>query len=124
MELIGRHRTWLERLAGIDPPRELAAGEPQPQAATALVGELTLLVPMAGLIDAAAEAERLAKLLGRAQADRDKTQARLANDSFVRNAPESVVNAERQRLSELEQTVVRLAAQLERVRDLRGPGTV
>ena len=124
VELIGRHRTWLERLAGIEPPRELAAGEPQPQAATALVGELTLLVPMAGLIDAAAEAERLAKLLARAQSDLEKTHARLANDSFVRNAPESVVNAERQRLTELEQTAARLATQLERVRDLRGPGTV
>jgi len=122
--LIERHRAWLERLAGIEPPRELAAGEPQPQAATALVGELTLLVPMAGLIDAAAEAERLGKLLARAESDLEKTRARLANDNFVRNAPESVVDAERQRLAELEQTVSRLAAQLKRVRDLRGPETI
>jgi valyl-tRNA synthetase len=123
-ELIERHRTWLERLAGIDPPRELAAGEPQPQAATALVGELTLLVPMAGLIDAAAEAERLAKLLARARSDLEKTSARLANDNFVRNAPETVVSAERERVADLEQTVARLAAQLQRVQDLRGPENV
>jgi valyl-tRNA synthetase len=122
--LIERHHAWLERLAGIDPPRAVAAEEAQPQAATALVGELTLLVPMAGLIDAAAEAERLAKLLARARADLEKTSARLANDNFVRNAPESVVGAERQRVAELEQTVARLAAQLERVRDLRGPRSV
>jgi valyl-tRNA synthetase len=123
-QLIERHRTWLERLAGIEPPRELAVGEPQPQAATALVGELTLLVPMAGLIDAAAEAERLGKLLARTHSDLEKTRARLANDNFVRNAPEAVVSAERQRLAELEQTVARLAAQLGRVQTLRGPGTV
>jgi valyl-tRNA synthetase len=122
--LIERHRTWLERLAGIEPPRPLAAGEPQPQAATALVGELTLLVPMAGLIDAAAEAERLAKLLARARTDLEKTAARLANDNFVRNAPEAVVSAERQRLADLEQTVARLAAQLARVRDMQGPAAV
>jgi valyl-tRNA synthetase len=89
-----------------------------------LVGELTLLVPMAGLIDAAAEAERLAKLLARARSDLEKTSARLANDNFVRSAPEAVVSAERQRVADLEQTVGRLAIQLERVQDLRGSGTV
>ena len=120
--LIQRHQAWLERLAGIDRPRELAAGEPQPQAATALVGELTLLVPMAGLIDAAAEAERLGKLLARAQADLGRIRGRLANESFVRNAPEAVVAAERQRLADLEQTVARLSGQLARVQELPGPG--
>jgi valyl-tRNA synthetase len=123
-QLIERHRTWLERLAGIEPPRELAAGEPQPQAATALVGELTLLVPMAGLIDATAEAERLEKLLARARSDLEKTSTRLANDNFVRNAPEAVVSAERERVADLEQTVARLAAQLQRVQDMRGPENV
>jgi valyl-tRNA synthetase len=123
-ELIRRHRGWLERLAGIESPRELAPGEPQPQAATALIGELTLLVPMAGLIDAGAEAERLGKLLARARSDLEKTRARLANESFVRNAPEAVVAAERQRLADLEQTAARLASQLERVRHLQGPAAV
>jgi valyl-tRNA synthetase len=123
LELIQRHRPWLERLAGIESPRALATGEPVPSAATALVGDLTLLVPMAGLIDAAAEAERLSKLIARAQADLEKVRARLANDSFVRNAPEAVVSAERQRFAELEQTVARLASQLERVQDMLGPGT-
>ncbi|MBW4051605.1 MAG: valine--tRNA ligase [Proteobacteria bacterium] len=121
--LIQRHHAWLERLAGIAPPRELAAGEPQPPAATALVGELTLLVPMAGLIDAAAEAERLDKLLARARADLEKIRSRLANESFVRNAPAAVVAAERQRLAHLEQAAARLASQLARVQELPGPAT-
>jgi valyl-tRNA synthetase len=124
LELMERHRTWLERLAGIEPPRALAPADPVPPSATALVGELTLLVPMAGLIDAAAEAERLTKLLARAQSDLEKARAKLANDNFVRNAPEAVVAAERQRLAELEQAVGRLASQLERVRDLPSPGGV
>ncbi|HEY7887702.1 MAG TPA: valine--tRNA ligase [Steroidobacteraceae bacterium] len=124
LELIQRHHTWLERLAGIEPPRALAANEPPPPAATALVGDLTLLVPMAGLIDAAGEAERLRKLLGRAQSDCDKARGRLANDNFVRNAPAAVVATERQRLAELEQTVARLASQLERVQGLRSSDAV
>jgi valyl-tRNA synthetase len=124
LELMERHRTWLERLAGIEPPRALAPADPVPPAATALVGELTLLVPMAGLIDAAAEAERLTKLLARAQSDLEKARAKLANDNFVRNAPEAVVATERQRLAELEQAVGRLASQLKRVQDLPGLGAV
>jgi valyl-tRNA synthetase len=124
LELIERHSAWLERLAGIESPRALTAAETVPPAATGLVGELTLLVPMAGLIDAAAEAERLTKLLARAQSDLEKTRTKLGNDNFVRNAPEAVVAAERQRLAELGQTVANLASQLERVQHLLGPGSV
>jgi valyl-tRNA synthetase len=58
--LIERHRVHLDRLAGLASLTLLEDGDPAPQAATALAGELTVLVPMAGLIDAAAEADRLA----------------------------------------------------------------
>jgi valyl-tRNA synthetase len=113
-----RHRAYLERLAAIDSLTVLAPGEAPPQSATALVGELTLLVPMAGLIDAAAEAERLAKRLARTRLDLEKTRGRLANESFVRNAPAAVVSAEREREADLERSARGLARQLERIREL------
>jgi valyl-tRNA synthetase len=113
-----RHRRWFERLAGIDSFTLLAPGASAPQSAAALVGTLTVLVPMAGLIDADAEAERLGRLLARAQLDLEKTRARLANDNFVRNAPAEVVTLERERASELERTASSLASQLARVRGL------
>jgi valyl-tRNA synthetase len=116
--LVARHRTWLERLAGLESITLLAAGASAPQSAVALIGTLTILVPMAGLIDAAAEAERLGRLLARARADLEKARARLGNDSFVRNAPVEVVSAERARAAELERTASGLASQLERVRGL------
>jgi valyl-tRNA synthetase len=83
-----------------------------------LVGTLTILVPMAGLIDAGAEAERLGRLLAKAQDELVKARARLANESFVRNAPTAVVTAERERAAELERTAGALSSQLERVRGL------
>jgi len=116
--LIARHRAWLERLAGLESLTLLEAGASAPHSAVALVGTLTILVPMAGLIDAAAEAERLGRLLARAEGDLQKTRSRLANDSFVRQAPAEVVSAERARAAELERTASGLAAQLERVRGL------
>jgi valyl-tRNA synthetase len=89
-----------------------------PQSAIALVGTLALLVPMAGLIDAPAEIERLTKLIGKAQKDLAVVRARLASESFVANAPAAVVATDRERLTELEHTVTGLNAQLERVRGL------
>ena len=51
-------------------------------------------------------------------ADLEKTRGRLANDNFVRNAPEPWSRTERQRRSDLERTVSNLTTQLERVRQL------
>jgi valyl-tRNA synthetase len=113
-----RHRAYLDRLAGLESLTALEAGTAAPQSATALVGELTILVPMAGLIDAAAEIERLGKRIAKAQEDLRKTQAKLSNDNFVRNAPANVVAQERERAADLERTIASLEAQLARVRSL------
>jgi valyl-tRNA synthetase len=85
-----------------------------------MVGELTILVPMANLIDAAAESERLGKRLAKTRQDLDKTRAQLGNQNFVANAPAPVVGALRERVAELERAAVGLEAQLERVRALQG----
>jgi valyl-tRNA synthetase len=119
--LITRHRAWLERLAGLESITLLRAGERVPPSAPAVVGSLTVLVPLAGLIDAAAEAERIGKLLARAQDELAKIRARLAKEDFVRNAPPAVVTGERERTAELERTIAALRAQLERVRQLLTP---
>src|SRR5437588_712167 len=116
-----RHRASLERLAALESITLLGAGERVPPSAPALVGTLTVLVPLAGLIDAAAEAERIGKLLARAQLELAKIRARLAKEDFVRNAPAAVVAGERERATELERTIAALGSQLERVRRLLGP---
>jgi valyl-tRNA synthetase len=116
---LARHRTWLQRLAGLESLTLLQPGARIPQCAMALAGTLSVLVPMAGLIDPDAEAERLGRLLARAQTDLEKIRERLARESFVRNAPEQVVTLERERAAELERSVTGLAAQLDRVRGLK-----
>jgi valyl-tRNA synthetase len=116
---IERHRSYLERLAGIESITLLERGASPPQAATALVGELTLLVPMANLIDAAAESERLDKRLAKTRRDLEKTHAQLGNEDFVGNAPAAVVAALRERAAELERTAHGLEAQLKRIRALQ-----
>ena len=113
-----QHRPYLERLAGLESITILEAAAPVPQCATGLVGELILLVPMAGLIDAAAEIERLSKQVARHQQDLTKMQAKLGNGNFVRNAPPDVVTKDRERVAELERNIASLTAQIEKLKGL------
>jgi valyl-tRNA synthetase len=113
-----RHRAYLERLAGIETLTVLEPGAPAPESATALIGELTLLVPMAGLIDVAAEIERLTRNLTKAEQELAKTRVKLSNENFVRNAPPDVVTTERERQADFERQVNSIKAQLDRLRGL------
>ena len=118
-ELAQRHRSLLERLAGVLPPELVAAGSKPPPAAAALIGELTLLVPMAGLIDPAAELARLGKKIKKTKDEIARAQAKLGNDNFVRSAPPAVVAQERERLAAFEQSLGGLDRQLAQVRALQ-----
>jgi valyl-tRNA synthetase len=120
LEYLGRNLAYLTRLAGIAAPVCLAPGQAAPIAAAALLGRLEILVPMAGLIDPAAELERLAKRLRRAQTDLAKLQGKLGNAEFTRNAPPDVVAKDQMRVTELRTEIEQLTAQVARVNKLRG----
>jgi len=119
IEMAKRHQALLMRLAGVDPPQTLAPGAKPPPAAAAIVAELTLLVPMAGLIDPAAEFARLAKKIKKTREEIARAQAKLGNDNFVRSAPAAVVAQERERLASFVQSLTGLDRQLEQVRALQ-----
>jgi len=114
-----RNVHYLTRLAGVAKPRVQGAGEAAPIAAVALVGQLEILVPMAGLIDPAAELERLAKRVRKVESDIAKLEAKLSNEDFARNAPAEVVAKDQTRLAELRTELAQLTAQVERVNRLR-----
>jgi valyl-tRNA synthetase len=117
--LAQRHQALLMRLAGVNPPEALAPGTKPPPAAVAIVGELTLLVPMAGLIDPASELARLAKKIKKINEEIGRAKAKLGNDSFVHSAPPAVVAQERERLTSFEQSLAGLDRQLGQVRALQ-----
>ncbi len=84
-----RLRASIEFLARVESLRVLAADEPAPQSASALLGDMRLLVPMAGLIDKDAELARLSRQIAKLEADLGKVETRIANPNFGK-APESV----------------------------------
>jgi valyl-tRNA synthetase len=120
IEYLGRNPHYLMRLAGIEHPQVLAPAEAAPISAVALLGTLEILVPMAGLIDPAAELARLSKRQAKAEADVKKLAGKLGNSEFAQNAPPEVVAKDQQRLAELRLELSQLAAQAARVKRLQG----
>jgi len=107
--------TPIWRLAGIGDVRLLTTGEPVPQSATALVGDLKIHVPMAGLIDVEAELARLGKRRSKLEQELLRAESKLDNENFVRNAPPEVIAQERARVVDFKRELAQLAEQHERV---------
>ncbi|MFG0806023.1 valine--tRNA ligase [Pseudomonas fluvialis] len=108
----------LSKLAKLESVRVLAAGEEAPMSATALVGEMQVLVPMAGLIDKAAELARLDKEIQRLQGEVQRVGGKLANEGFVAKAPAEVLDKERAKLAEAEAALAKLVEQREKIANL------
>jgi len=89
------------------------------QCAVALVGDLKILIPLKGLVDVDEELSRLNKQLARETGELKKSKGKLGNSRFVENAPEAVVEQERQRLSAHTANVENLEAQIKQLESLR-----
>jgi valyl-tRNA synthetase len=85
------------------------------ECATALVGELEILIPMAGLIDKNEESARLNREIAKLAKDTERAEMKLQNPSFVDKAPADVVEKERGRLMELKTTLQKLQQQLDKI---------
>jgi valyl-tRNA synthetase len=103
--------TFLQTLAKLESVTWLNAGDEAPMSATALVGDMEVLVPMAGLIDKEAELARLQKEIDKASKELQRIQGKLSNDSFVAKAPAEVVEKERAKCDDLQLAVSKLEEQ-------------
>ncbi|MBI3710128.1 MAG: valine--tRNA ligase [Proteobacteria bacterium] len=108
------HRGIIETLARLDTIAALTDGALKGTAQIA-VPEATLVLPLAGVIDAAAERARLTKEVGKLAGEIGKIDQKLANPQFVAKADPEIVEDQRERRSEAEAARVRLAAALERL---------
>ncbi len=101
-KLIDKFLPWLQKLARIESITWLDKPEASEQCATARVDHIQLFIPLAGLIDVAAEIARLTKQQQKSQQQKIQLTAKLNNDKFVNNAPAAVVEKERERLAEIQ----------------------
>ncbi|MFK3908016.1 valine--tRNA ligase [Pseudomonas monteilii] len=105
----------LKKLAKVESFTVLGEQDEAPLSATALVGDLQVLVPMAGLIDKDAELARLSKEIQRLQGEVQRVGGKLSNAAFVDKAPPAVIDKERAKLAEAEQALANFTEQHARI---------
>lgn len=110
--------SFLKKLANVEDIHWLQAGEPAPMAATALAGQMEILVPMAGLINKDAEIARLNKEIERLTKEIERLQGKLANEKFVSSAPADVVGKEKAKLGDTEASLLKLREQILSIQQL------
>ncbi len=110
---------YVRKLANVTGARALGHDQAAPPSAVALMGQLKILVPMAGLIDVEAELARLGKKRDKAAQDVARSEAKLSRADFVDHAPEAIVAQERERLAVASRELEQLEGQLEKVALLR-----
>jgi valyl-tRNA synthetase len=109
---------FLKTLAKLEDITILKEGEDGPMSATALVGQMEILVPMAGLIDKDAEVARLNKEIEKLQKELQRINGKLGNAKFVDNAPAEVIAKERAKQEAQQLAMDKLTEQLNSIQAL------
>ena len=112
------HSQVLSSLAKLEKISYLNVNDEAPESATALVGEMKILIPLAGLIDKDQEAARLNKEIEKLNKQRAQFAGKLNNEKFISGAPEAVVNKEKEKLTSVENAIADLSTQLEKIANL------
>jgi len=112
---IENNRDFLMTLAKLESVTILSEDDEVPESATALIGEMKLLIPMAGLIDKEAELARLTKEIGKLEKELVRVSGKLANPNYVEKAPAAVVDKEKAKLVEIQSSLEKLTEQLIRI---------
>jgi valyl-tRNA synthetase len=112
-ERAGRWGDMLRRLARLS-DISFADAAPSQSVQVVVRGE-TAALPLAGVVDIAAETARLAKEIARLKGDIAKVDAKLGNADFMARAPEEVVDEQRERREEAETRMARLGEALARL---------
>jgi valyl-tRNA synthetase len=113
-----QNHDYLTALAKLSAITWLDKGQEAPVAATALVGDMELLIPLAGLIDKEAELARLKKEVAKLEGEIKRFESKLGNSNFVAKAPADVVASEKQKLSECQKQLEQLKQQVIKIKAL------
>ena len=116
-ETLARAARWREAIFRMARASEIAplTGDIPQGSAQAVLGEATIVLPLAELIDLDAERTRLAAARARAAAELEKVEKKLASADFVQRAPEAIIAENRERQDNFRSEVARLDAALARI---------
>ncbi len=105
---IEKYQQTLKALSKVGEIHYLSADEKAPVSATAVLGDIELLIPMADLIDKEAELSRLAKEMAKLDKDINLAQGKLSNPMFTDKAPAEIIAKEQEKLIQAQQAKEKL----------------
>jgi valyl-tRNA synthetase len=112
------NQSYLQKLARLESITWLNPDDVTPESAIALVGDMKILIPMAGLIDKNAELARLDKEIQRISKELPRIEGKLNNPSFVDKAPPDVIEKEKAKLADLQSMLNNLEQQQRKIQSL------
>ena len=112
------NQAFLMKLAKLNKLTWLNEGDDEPMSVTQLVGDMEVLVPMAGFIDKDAEVARLSKSIEKLGKELERVQNKLGNPGFVDKAPEAVIEKEKEKAAGFERDIAKLNDQIEKIKAL------
>jgi valyl-tRNA synthetase len=112
------NQVFLKKLARLESIDGIAADTDAPESAVALVGEMKVLIPMAGLIDKEAELSRLDKDIQKLNKELARLNGKLNNEGFTSKAPQAVVEKEQQKRHDAESALKNLKDQYAKIEQM------
>ena len=114
LERLKKHESLLTSLARLESITKIDGNE-APESAIALVDQMRVLIPMAGLIDKDAELARLGKEVDRLEKEVTRLGAKLSNKGFTDKAPAAVVAGEQKKLDEAKSSLTQMQEQKDKI---------
>jgi valyl-tRNA synthetase len=116
--LIERHQDIVINLAKLENFGISARAEKPKSSATAVVGGITIFVPLEGIIDFRKEAQRLEKEMKNLEKELAVVSKKLENENFLNKAPHDVVEQVREKHADFQEKRQKLASHLKRIQEL------
>jgi len=117
-EYLQNNRTYLYKLGRLEAISILPDDQQPPESAIALLGDMKIHIPMAGLIDKQAELQRLDKEIKKIHQQLPRIEGKLNNPAFTEKAPQDIVAKESEKLAKLRSSLLHLEQQQEKIRAL------
>lgn len=114
-EQLGRIEPLFKALSKVESIEFLSSDQEPPLSSSSVVGQVSIFVPMKGLIDPQAEIGRLTRKIEKLQKQFDVLNGKLSNQGFLAKAPANVVESEKTVLADLGDQLQKLNAQKEQL---------
>ncbi|MCD6353847.1 MAG: valine--tRNA ligase [Proteobacteria bacterium] len=118
-QLLEAYKQYLFQLASIKNLKYATSKTKPKVAATAIVKDIEIYIPLEGVIDFGAEEKRLGKEIAKVEKELSFIQKKLSNEDFLNKAPKKIVEKENQRNQALLEKQKKLKRSILRIKKMR-----